>query len=244
MNNNLLLLCCTLLFVTSAYTQGIQEQYYQAYLENDLPAWDNAIAQLSRGYEQSNDSELLLQIAKGAYGAIGSCFALQDMEKAADYADQAEEYTLLYLEEEENCPEGKALLAGIYGMKIGLKPIRGMMLGPKSGRLLREATKIDDDCALAYYHMGTSAYNTPATWGGSIENAATYLAQAKERYQKTELEHNWMYLNTLVWLGMSHHKLGQYDQAEEVFELALEQEPNFGWVKYKLLPATQEAQSN
>ncbi len=223
------------------FSQNIDQRFYQAYLENDLDAWSNAITELSRSYEQSQDANLLLLMAKGAYGAIGSCFAQQDMDKAAEWAEQAEEYTLLFLEAQKDNAEGKALLAGIYGMKIGLKPIRGMSLGPKSSRLLTEAIAKDDNCALAYYHLGTSAYNTPETWGGSVAKAATYLQDAKERYEAGAIEHNWEYLNSLAWLGMSHHKLGQYTQAQQLFELALQHEPNFGWVKFQLLPRTQEA---
>ncbi|MEL6836579.1 MAG: hypothetical protein AAFP77_26500 [Bacteroidota bacterium] len=227
------------LFTLSA--QDIDQRFYQAYLENDLDAWSAAIAELSRSYEQSQDANLLLLMAKGAYGAIGSCFAQQDMDKAAEWTDQAEEYALLFLDHQKDHAEGKALLAGIYGMKIGLKPMRGMTLGPKSSRLLTEAIAKDDNCALAYYHLGTSAYNTPATWGGSVEKAATYLQDAKERYEQGALEHNWEYLNALAWLGMSHHQMEQYTQAQQMYQLALQHEPNFGWVKYQLLPKTQEA---
>lgn len=229
------------LTATTLQAQNPQERFYQAYLENDITAWSNAIEELSRSYEQSQDPTLLLHMAKGAYGAIGSSFAQQDMDQAAEWAEKAEEYSLLFLEEQKEHAEAKALLAGIYGMKIGIKPIRGMTLGPKSGRLLSESIALDDNCALAYYHLGTSAYNTPETWGGSIEKAATYLQQAKERYEQGALANNWEYLNALVWLGMSHHKLGQYSQAEQMYQLALQQEPNFGWVKYQLLPSTESA---
>ena len=241
---NRIILIITLFISFGCYTlsaQSIDERFYQAYLENDLNAWSKTIEELARGYEQSHDANQLLLMAKGAYGAIGSSFAQQDMDKAEEWVDQAEEYTLLFLEEQEDHAEAKALLAGIYGMKIGLKPIRGMTLGPKSGRLLSEAIAQDDNCALAYYHMGTSAFNTPATWGGSVEKAATYLQEAKQRYEQGSLQYNWEYLNTLVWLGMSHHQLGQYTQAEQMYQLALQQEPTFGWVKYQLLPKTQEA---
>jgi hypothetical protein len=106
------------------------------------------------------------------------------MDLAADWADRAEEYAEGYLEVRPKSAEGKAILAGIYGLKIGLKPIRGMRLGPKSGQLLSEAIALDENCALAYFVMGSSAYNTPATWGGSVENAAAYFATAKELYEQ------------------------------------------------------------
>lgn len=213
--------------------------FYEAYLTNDLSAWQAGVSQLERSYEQSADPDILLAMAKGAYGAIGTSFAQQDMEVAAEWVEKAETYTKAYLEKNDNSAEANALLAGIYGMKIGLKPMRGMTLGPKSGRLLSKATTIDPECALAHYVTGTSAYNTPETWGGSISDARMHFEKAKSLYETHDVAENWEYLNTLAWLGQAQMKLGEYTAAKATFEHALSVEPNFGWVKGLLLPKVQ-----
>lgn len=227
---------CVICSMSLASAQSVQTQFYQAYLENDMEAWEKGIAELSRAYEQGNDASLLLQMAKGAYGAVNTSFALEDMDAAATWADKAEEYCELFLEANPKNAEGKALLAGIYGMQIGLKPIRGMRLGPKSGRLLSEAIAADKNCALAYYQLGMSAFNTPEQWGGSVEKAVEHLTVAKDLFEQAQTKENWIYLSNLAWLGISQSKLNHYEAAKVSYQQALATEPNFGWVKMQLLP--------
>lgn len=235
-------LIVSLLFLNGLWAQTGSSTFYQAYLNNDLSAWEEGIAELERAQEQAPSPVTLLAIAKAEYGAIGSCFAIQDMEAAAEYAKRAQKHTLEVLDEQPEHAEAKALLAGIYGMRIALKPMKGMTLGPKSGRLLSEAVSVDPDCALAYYHRGTSAYNTPETWGGSMEQAAREFQLARQKYEaRGQVEQNWEYLSTLAWLGQAHYELGQFEQAVAVYEHALSVEPAFGWVQYQLLPEAQKA---
>lgn len=221
--------------------QSLESRFHQAYLDNDLAAWEAGIAELSRTYEQSSDPNLLLQMAKAGTGAIGSCFAKRDMDTAALWADKTEEYCQLFLESSPQSAEGKALLAGVYGMKIGLSPMKGMFLGPKAGRLLTEAVTLDKECPMTHYQLGISAYNTPEQWGGSKIEAAKHLANAKQYYESSGSTKTWEYLNTLAWLGQSQHALQQYDAAKASYEQALDAEPDFGWVKIQLLPATEAA---
>lgn len=246
MKKKTLLLSLSLLIAGfSLAAQSINDQYYQAYLTNDLTLWENAINELARQNEQSPTPQTLLSMAKGAYGATTTCFALQDMKQAANWSNRAESYAKQLLDIAPKNAEGKALLAGIYGLKIALKPVRGMTLGPKSGQLLSEAISLDKNCALAYFLLGSSAYNTPATWGGSVEKALTHFTTAKDLYlQQGQTTTNWEYLNCLAWLGQSQHQLQQYQEALQTYQSALEKEPDFGWVNYQLLPATQEALSD
>lgn len=229
-----------LLLFLSAFSLLGNNDHYQAYITNDLDSWASAVETDARVYEQTQEAALLLSMAKGAYGAIGACFAQEDKKAAADWADRAEGYVKDYLKEVPKSAEAKALLAGIYGMQIGLRPMRGMTLGPKSGRLLSEAVSLDENCALAYYVMGTSAYSTPETWGGSKTKALEHFTKARELYEaQGKTTGNWEYLSVLAWQGMNQHSLEQYTQAQITYQKALETEAEFGWVKYVLLPKTE-----
>jgi tetratricopeptide (TPR) repeat protein len=163
------------------------------------------------------------------------------MDAAANWVKRASQHTEALLDAQPEHAEAKALLAGIYGMRIALKPIKGMVLGPRSSRLLDQALELNPNCALAYYHRGTSAYNTPEQWGGSKEAALAAFQRAQQLYEKGNTQQNWEYLNALAWLGISYHALGQYQEAQEIYQQALETAPDFGWVKFVLLPQTEQA---
>ncbi|MEM9260914.1 MAG: hypothetical protein AAGA62_14800, partial [Bacteroidota bacterium] len=71
--------------------------------------------------------------------------------------------------------------------------------------------------------------------------AVDYFNQAKTSYECQDLSYSWEYLNTLSWLGISQHGNGQYDEANKTYQMALELEPTYGWVKFVLLPKTEAA---
>jgi tetratricopeptide (TPR) repeat protein len=50
------------------------------------------------------------------------------------------------------------------------------------------------------------------------------------------LINNWMYLDTMAFLGQAWAKKGDRAKAIAAYESAMKAEPNFSWVKYVLLP--------
>jgi hypothetical protein len=48
------------------------------------------------------------------------------------------------------------------------------------------------------------------------------------------------YLEALTWMGRSQEKLENFDAALFSYRKVLSVEPDFGWVKYSLLPKLEE----
>lgn len=136
--------------------------------------------------------------------------------------------------------EGKTLLAGIYMMKIATSSMSAVTLSPKVHTLLDDAQKSDPGNPRPYIIRGIMKYQTPGIFGGSYEDAAKNFSKAIQLFEKQDsvgqLKPHWGYLETLAWLGRSQEKLENYDAAKFAYEKALKVEPNYGWVKYSLLP--------
>jgi tetratricopeptide (TPR) repeat protein len=136
--------------------------------------------------------------------------------------------------------EGKTLLAGIYMMKIATSSMSAVTLSPKVHSLLDDAQKSDPGNPRPYIIRGTMKYQTPGIFGGSYEDAAKNFSKAIQLFEKQEnvdsLKPHWGYIESLAWLGRSQEKLENYDAAKFAYQKALNVEPNYGWVKYSLLP--------
>ncbi len=136
--------------------------------------------------------------------------------------------------------EGKTLLAGIYMMKIANSSMSAVTLSPKTHSLLDDAQKSDLSNPRPYIIRGIMKYQTPGIFGGSYEDAAKNFSRAIQLFEKQEngdsLKPHWGYIESLAWLGRAQEKLDNYAAAKFAYEKALNVEPNYGWVKYSLLP--------
>ena len=53
---------------------------------------------------------------------------------------------------------------------------------------------------------------------------------------KNSLNPGWGYVEMLAWIGRTQEKLDDDEAAHFTYKKALRIEPDFGWVKYSLLP--------
>ncbi len=136
--------------------------------------------------------------------------------------------------------EGKSLLAAIYMMKIANSSMSAVTLSPKVHSLLDDAQKSDASNPRPYLIRGIMKHQTPGIFGGSYEDAAKNFSKAIQLFEKLDsvdqLKPHWGYLETLAWLGRAQEQLENYDAAKFAYEKALKVEPNYGWVKFVLLP--------
>lgn len=214
----------------------ITQQFYTAYITNSKPAWKIALAQL----ENSKAESLQLMLAKGYYGAAGTAMGNQDEDLAETMLEKAEIATKKILARDKKSPEANALLSAVYGLKIGLSPMKGMFLGGKSSSAAKKGVELAPGNGFTNFIMGNYLYYTPSMFGGDVQESLTYLEKAKSIYEKTNQLQSWEYMNVLALLGQAYHNQKKYAKAKATYKTALEIAPNFGYVKMYLLPRTEK----
>jgi tetratricopeptide (TPR) repeat protein len=156
------------------------------------------------------------------------------------YYDNAEKNAIQISRNKDWESEGKTLLSSIYMMKIAKNPMSSVSLSSKISGLLEDAEKSNPSNPRPYLIIGMMKYNTPKMYGGSYDLAAENFRKAVSIYEKQDttftLMPSWGYLEALTWLGRSLDQLGNNKSAKFLYQKVLSIQPQYGWVKYYLLP--------
>jgi tetratricopeptide (TPR) repeat protein len=143
--------------------------------------------------------------------------------------------------------DGKALAAAIYMMKIATSPMSAVTLSSKIHSLLDDAQSINPENPYSFVIRGMMKFNTPAMFGGSYEDALKNFSVAVKLFENEDNTNNnpvWGYIEALTWMGRTQEKLNNDEAARFTYKKVLSVEPEYGWVKYKLLPKLEEKQAN
>jgi len=175
---------------------------------------------------------------------VNYCFSKNDKEMAKKFVDDGIEYLKKAIELKGDFAEGYALLSSLYGNKIGLNPLLGITLGPKSGRMRKKALQLAPENPRVHLIAGQSAYYTPRMWGGGKEKALKHIQKAIQCFNTFKVEKpilpTWGHEEAYAYLGLIQMDLGDFPEARKSFQKALEINPNYGWVKHVLLKKLEE----
>ncbi len=171
---------------------------------------------------------------------MGVVIERMDKERVVVYLDSAVEHLERAIEHDERFAEAHALLASCYGMKIGLAPLKGIILGPKSASMMSTAKTLAPSNPRVALLDAISTYNTPALFGGGKEKGLTALKRAAELFDlwkdSDPLQPSWGREEVYAWIGLAHLGRKETILAKRAFDKSLEINPDYGWVKYSLMP--------
>jgi tetratricopeptide (TPR) repeat protein len=251
-----LMCACTwlcLAFTQPAAGQATDPQSYTAYVGTADVAqtnalWDKVVADKQAAFDKSpKDLTLRWNLALSQYGLLSGTMRTRDEDRFDQYYEITEEHLEVLSKNDKMKGEAKALLSGLYGLKIAYSSMMGMVLGPKSGSLVEDAVKASPESALVWKLQANSKMFTPSMFGGDMNEAIKAYEKSIALYERQPetLKNNWLYVDTLVFLGQAYSSESQWAKAIAAYEKALKAEPNLGWVKLELLPkAKQKALGN
>lgn len=215
-------------------------------LEQAVESWtiadlQNSRAQLQRLLSGSDKKYLVHYYIAYADYNLTSVYQMEGNEDAMgktldDGVDNLEQS----IELNDDFAEAHALLSSLLGQKIGLSPMKGIYLGPKSGSIMSQALELDPDNPRVNYLAGLGKYFTPGMFGGSEDEAVALLQKATKQFKtykpQSELFPTWGEHNAYTWLGIIAAENDSLDLALSYYEKALEIYSGYKWITKKLMP--------
>lgn len=168
--------------------------------------------------------EFRIAIAANANG--DGSVAKKSLKRSATILKQA-------LKDAPDSVEHMALLANVYGMQIGVSPLKGPLLGGKAQRLAERATALDPTNAQTMLIRGISSFNTPSMWGGSKKDALDWLDKAIGAFD-SGASTGWGQAEAHVWRALTLDALERRDEAIDALNAALSIEPDYVWARFIL----------
>ena len=237
-----MLICAIILGLTlgRSLAQGYQPSYKAFLAEKGYKElWKKDVEEkINAGKNEPASKQAKLNLMVSHLGLLSSTMRDKDEDLFDDYYDDAVDNLELIIDKDKKWAEPKAMLSAIYGLKMGYSPMQGMFLGSKSGSLIDKAKDLAPQSAMVWKVYANSKFFTPEMWGGDLKEAIEAYEKCMQLYEsKPELlKYNWMYLDALAFMGQAYLKNGDTGKAIAAYEKALKYEPEFGWVKYALLP--------
>ena len=224
---------------SSSSVVELEKLLYRAYLTTSKTLWTEAIDKAQQ-YPFESEQKRLHYMTEAQSGLVIYALANQDEATFDTVCEDLKDNLKSLIKNNKNDARAHALLANAYGAEIAFTPTKGMYLGSRSSGHIQKALDHDPTSAIAWFQQANSKLFTPAMFGGSVDEAVSGFEKSVAYYEaQGRTEANWRYLNALAWLGIAYEKADNTQKAIEVYQKALTVEPDFGWVKYALLPKAQ-----
>ncbi len=205
------------------------------------------IARIAYAMERFQEQEELKKYARYytgyAWYRMYTLPAEDGSEPEEEFLDSGVEQLEAAIELDPQFAEAHALLGSIYGMKAS-GMLSGIRYGPKSQSAIERAMELAPENPRVFLIDGIGDFYKPSMFGGGVDNAIESFTTAADLFPafepKSELAPDWGHAEVYAWLGQAYSEQEKYGEAEEAYQKALEIDPNYGWVKYVLLPALAE----
>lgn len=225
-----------LLCISTVWASPNKKRIYDAYIGNNMNNWKTIIDEMERS--KTSNTDILMELVNFQYGYIGYCLGNEKIKEAEKHLSLAEE-NLKNLEK----ADGEASLisayqSAFYGFSIGLNKMKAPFIGPKSVKCAKLAMVQNPDNPMGYIQYGNSQFYMPFVFGGSKAEAVAYFQKAEKLMEKNkmQMQNDWNHMSLLVLIGQSYTEMKDYKNAKIYYEKALAVEPDFSWVKLKLMP--------
>jgi tetratricopeptide (TPR) repeat protein len=171
---------------------------------------------------------------------LGVVVYRMDKEKSIAYLDSAVDHLDRAIGMDKDLAEADALLSSCYGIKISHAPLKGLVLGPKASSAMEKARELAPGNPRVALLDAIRIFNTPSLFGGSKEEGLQAMQKAAELFDQwvpaDSLVPDWGKAEVYAWIGLAHLDRKESILARKAFERALQIDPDYGWVKYGLLP--------
>jgi tetratricopeptide (TPR) repeat protein len=217
----------------------------KAFLKKGVDTWDPDLMKKARG-------RLLPLVAKAKNGSffpvyyIAVCdfrlatyyLTFGQMDQAEPYIKESQDYIKKAMELEPDFGELDAFYGYMLGFEIAMNPEKAMELGMESYQYFGSAFQKSPENPRVHYLKGVSDLFTPAEYGGGADAAISTLTKCIELFEKENVEDpvkpTWGKDEAYTFLAMAYIQKGDKGKAIELFQKALDVNPEFGMAKDEL----------
>lgn len=230
----LLLISFISLFSLSSYAGNEEKIIYNAYINDNMSIWKKTIDKMNSETNKTITREF--ELLNYEYGYIAWCLGKKKIDEANLYFKRGKERITKLEKFNKNPDLIYAYQSAFYGYQIGMNKIKAPFLGPKSMEAAKKSVALNTSNYFGYMQLGNIEYYMPSVFGGSKEKALDYYINAKKIMDKRNNKTDWNYLNLIAIIGITYQELGDWNNADIYYKLALKLEPGFKWVSKDLYP--------
>ncbi|HEX2982891.1 MAG TPA: tetratricopeptide repeat protein [Ignavibacteriales bacterium] len=229
--------------ISEALAKGKQltEDGFYSFDKNKFVEAHNLFERILSADPDNNEAKYYIALAESRLVTIAAVKDDDDLyDKYVDLAEASGEKVMSLKGYED---EGRVVLANTLMMEIVKSSIKGALLSGKINDLIDEALEKNPSNPRAYMIKGAMKLNTPSFFGGSVEKAIENFNKAVKIYEDGKGNNNgvsWGHAEALSWLGQALMRDGKAKEAAEAYNKALALRPDYGHVKYVLLPQVEE----
>jgi len=216
--------------------QSRQIQIYESFIQGNMDKWASIIKEMESD-KTLKSVDQKLELAGYYYGIIGYIFGKKNKDKANDYIEKGDALIDQVLNVSPGNVSANAYKGAFVSYRIVMNRYKVLALGPKSLYYLDKAYKLDSQNTLAIVSKANALFYAPKMFGGDKDEAVKFYLRSLSLMERTnKSDNNWFYFSVLVTLAHAYKYMGQFEKAKQVYEKALQKEPDFLWVKKDLLP--------
>lgn len=208
----------------------------KTYADGTWLSWKPEMLAAERVKQTDVDSKLALINLYFCY--TGHLIEVKDFEAVFIYIHKAEVLINEILAVQPSNVTALSYKGAFYGFRVATNRIKYLATALEGLSIIYKAYDMDKKNLIAVINKASALYFLPPVFGGNKLETIKLLHTACFIMEHTkQTTDNWMYLYTLIFLGRSYEKVGNLTEAKQIFELVLQIEPEFKWVKNELYPA-------
>jgi tetratricopeptide (TPR) repeat protein len=209
---------------------------YNAFVSGNMQKWKNTMDNMAQDKQLSNEQQL--ELIGYYYGYIGYNLGVKNEKNAQVYIDKGEDIINKLFNNNFLIADVYAYKGAFVGFKIAISPYKAPFIGKSSIDNVKKAIAIDPNNIQANIERANVLYYSPSAFGGNKTEAKLFYTKAINLFEKdTALKaQNWLYLSLLTNVATIYTEEKNYKEAKHIYDKILKIEPNYQYVKEKLLP--------
>jgi tetratricopeptide (TPR) repeat protein len=213
--------------------QSVDSILYKSYITENRDLTMALIKNLSIESPSLENSYLLL---KAQYALLYfNTFNNTDKSLFNTYIIKAKANADKLIENKRYLPDVYVIKACLYGIEIGISPMKGVYLGSSIDNCITKATNINKLYPLIWTTKGRSLVSKPSVFGGDVKQGIRLFDLSITLFENNKTKTSWEYIDTYLQIAIAYLKINNKEKAKEYLNKVLKIEPDFKSAKWFLL---------